>query len=243
MESELAIKGSEVEPVANTHELVTYNDLQPEPKFLTLGTGGKCLMKTIGNPIILKILSKQPSNKQPFLLPCLILKNEGCKKLDFTNYLIDKDILAQILYEVFYKNDIPQKGIPLVISLKNNLINRMESKGIYVLDSNNDQFVYIFGQEDHKEFFEKLAKIKADAKINTSLAVAYLTSNEDQPTSSQTYLDKIDRLIDLHGSVSGKRMILDANKSITFPLMNKEFKLHSFYWIENKEEVGEVNEF
>jgi|GEM_PF-6229872 len=200
-------------------------------------------MKTVGNPIILKILTEQPPNKQPFSIPCLILKNEGCKKLDLTNYLIDKDILAQILYEVFYKNDLPQKGIPLVISLKNNLINRMESKGVYVLDSNKDQFVYLFGIEDHKEFFAKLAEIKADSKINTSLVVAYLTPNEDQPTNNQTYLDKIDRLIDLHGSVSGKRMILDANESVTFPLMNKEFKLNSFYWIENKEEVGEDNEF
>jgi|GEM_PF-6542294 len=40
VESEIAIKGSEVEPTANTPELVTYNDLQPEPKSSTLGTGG-----------------------------------------------------------------------------------------------------------------------------------------------------------------------------------------------------------
>ena len=198
-------------------------------------------MKTVG--IILKKLTEHPSNKQPFSIPCLILKNEGCQKLDLTNYLIDKDILAQILYEVFYQNEFPQKGIPLVISLKNNLINRMESSGVYVLDNFKDQFVYLFGLEEHRDFFEQLTEIKANSKINTSLVVAYLTLNENQLINSQTYLDKINRLVDLHGSVSGKRMILDANESVTFPLMNKEFKLNSFYWIENKEEVGEDNEF
>ena len=199
-------------------------------------------MKTVENPIILKILTEQPSNKHPFTIPCLILKNIGCQRLNLTNYLIDKDILAQILYEVFYKNDLPQKGIPLVISLQNNLISRLESKGVFVLDSHKDQFVYLFGLDEHKEFFEQLTKIKAESKINTNLVVAYLTPNEDLPTNSPIYLDKLNRYIDLHGSVSGRHLQLDANKGVTFPLMNNAFKLNSFYWIENSEEVGEEHE-
>ena len=200
-------------------------------------------MRIIDYPIVLKKLTENISNKQPYSIPCFILKSDEYKELDAISYLIDKDIIAQILYEVFYKNDLPQNGIPLVISLNDNLINRMESKGVYVLDSNNDQFVYLFGLGDQKEFFEKLVEVKTDLKINTSLVIAYLTINEDQPTNSEIYLDKIDRLIDLHGSVSGKRMILDANESVTFPLMNKEFKLNTFYWIENKDEGGEGNGF
>lgn len=200
-------------------------------------------MENVKISTILEQLVENTSNKQPYSIPCFILKSDEYKKLDVISYLIDKDIIAQILYQVFYKNDLPQNVIPLVISLNDNLINRMESKGVYVLDSNNNQFVYLFGLGDQIEFFEKLVEVKTNSKINTSLVLAFLTINEGQSTNSEIYLDKLDRLIDLHGSVSGKRMILDANESVTFPLINKEFKLNSFYWIKNKEEVGEENEF
>lgn len=179
----------------------------------------------------LKRLTENAFNKHPVSISCLIFKNNDNYQLEFTNHVIDKDVLGQLIYELINSTDVNDNCIPIIISLEDNTISQMNSKGVYILDTFNNQFIYLFGVKDQENFFNKINKIRSESKINTSLVICYLSNAENPTQLNQKQADKLNCLVDLHGEVYGKYTLLDYTQEINFPLLNKDFKLNLFHWI------------
>lgn len=178
----------------------------------------------------LKTLTEKAANQHPVSIPCLIFKEHDNHILDFT-YIIDKDVLGQMIYEVLKGSELDEQCIPVIISLKDNAINRMESKGVYIFDSLNNQFVYLFGTKDQENFFNTINKMTSELELNTSLIIGYLSHNENQAELHQKYAATLNTLLDLHGNIDGKYIPLNNTEEITFPLLNSDFKLNLVQWI------------
>src|SRR5690625_2789168 len=160
-------------------------------------------MKITGYQIMLNQLTEGASNQYPVSIPCLIFK--GNESVDFQENIriIDKDVLGQINYELLKDRDL-DGCIPIIISLKDNTINRMESKGVYLLDSMNNQYIYLFGAKDHHHFFNKVDKVRREEKMNTSLIIGYLFDSESDMKMNQKHAEKINQLLRLHGNINVK---------------------------------------
>lgn len=184
----------------------------------------------------LRDLTENASNKYPVSIPCLIFKNKYAHLEGLPNYIIDRDVLAQIVYELI--KNVADNFIPIIISLKQHAINRMEGKGVYVLDSINDQFIYLFGAKDQRNFFSGLDNLRSNSKINTSLMISYLSNAVDCIQMSQMLVNKLNCLLDLHGNIYGKYVLLDKKEEIKFPLLNKNFKLNLLYGIVRNDELS-----
>src|SRR5690625_432105 len=132
-------------------------------------------MRTSSYQLMLNQLTEDASNKYPASIPCLIFKGNNNQPVDVQNdiSIIDKDVLGQIIYELLTERDA-SGCIPIIISLKDNAINRMESKGVYILDNIKNQFIYLFGAKDHDSFFQKVDKVRREEQMNTSLIIGYL---------------------------------------------------------------------
>lgn len=192
-------------------------------------------MKNKNTTIDLNQLNNYQSSRISYSIPCTILKNDDYQKLRTIEYILDKDVLAQMLYEGFYKNHTFIDEIPIIITVNDFLINGMERKGTYVLDGINDQFIYVFGKEDCPDFFENLAKLKMES-LHSSILIATLNSNNSQSLIQEKSFEKLHYLIDLHGDIKGGQLQVEGNENITIELMNQQYKLTTFYWIERQEE-------
>lgn len=182
-------------------------------------------MNRLNSQKALNRLTKEAANQYPVSIPCLIFKENDDYQPDFT-YVIDKDVLGQIIYEVLKESELVEDCIPVIISLKDNAINRLESKGVYILDSFNNQFIYLFGTKDQKKFFDSINKITREWQFDASLIVGYLSNEENQIDLHQKYANELNRLLDLHGNIYSKYIPLENSEEIKFPLLNGEFKLN-----------------
>ncbi|GAB3798807.1 hypothetical protein [Virgibacillus kimchii] len=180
---------------------------------------------------ILNRLTENASNKYPVSIPCLLFKDIDHHSVDLQNNfpIIDKDVLGQIMYELLRSTAL-DSCIPIIISLGDNTINRMESKGVYVLDSVNNRFIYLFGAEDHINFFNKIDKARNEAKVSTTLIIGYLHHSENH-IMDRKHADTLNHLLDLHGDIHGKYTLLDYTEEINFPLLNENFKLSLLSWV------------
>ncbi len=188
-------------------------------------------MRNSNYQMIFNQLTENASNKYPVSIPCLILKDieHDYEGLQNNFHIIDKDVLGQIMYELL-RSTASDGCIPIIISLGDNTINRMESRGVYVLDSVNNRFIYLFGAEDHKNFFNKIDKARSEANISTSLIIGYLHESGNHRVDLN-HADTLNHLLDLHGNIHGEYTLLDYTEEINFPLLNEKFKLSLLSWV------------
>ena len=192
-------------------------------------------MKQLNYQATLKKLTDKALNQHPVSIPCLIFKEHDNQELFFT-YIIDKDVLGQIIYEMLNGSEQDEYCIPIIISLKDNAINQLESKGVYTLDIHNNQFIYLFGTKDQENFFNTINKIASKFEINPSLIIGYL-STENKNEVHQMYANKLKRLLELHGDIYGKYIPLDNTEEIEFPLITSDLKLNLIQCLIRKEGV------
>lgn len=183
-------------------------------------------MKQLNYQATLKELTDKALNQYPVSIPCLIFKEHehDNHELNFT-YIIDKDVLGQIIYEMLNGIELDEHCIPIIISLKDTAINRLESKGVYTLDSCNNQFIYMFGARDQENFFNTIKKIVSKFEVNPSLIIGYLSNAVNQTELHQKYANKLEHLLEVHGEIYGKYIPLDNNEEVKLPLINSDLKL------------------
>ena len=193
-------------------------------------------MKNTSYQIMLNQLTEDASYQYPASIPCLIFKGNESVDLQDNIRIIDKDVLGQIIYELM-KDRVLDGCVPIIISLRDNTINRMESKGVYILDNINNQFIYLFGAKDHHNFFDKIDKVRREEKMNTPLIIGYLLDSENDMKMKQKHAEKLDQLLSLHGNINGKYTLLDYTEEIEFPLLSKNYKLSLLSWVIRDEGV------
>lgn len=193
-------------------------------------------MKQLNYQATLKKLTDTALNQHPISIPCLIFKEHANHEPDFT-YIIDKDVLGQIIYEMLHGAELAEHCIPIIISLRDNAINRLESKGVYILDSLNNQFIYLFGIRDQENFFNTINKITSKFEDNPSLIIGYLSEDEHKIEIHQKYANKLKHLLELHGEVYGNYIPLDNIEEIKLPLINSDLKLSLIQCLRRNEGV------
>ncbi|MYL39813.1 hypothetical protein [Halobacillus litoralis] len=193
-------------------------------------------MRDLKSQLNLNVLITQAANNYPVSIPCPILKHTDCYYVDLQKpaYIVDKDVLGQIIYELLNKLDLTQCCTPIVIALRDSTVNRMESKGVYVLDSTNNQFIYLFGAKDQEKFFEEINQIRMDLQIDTPLLLSYISDFVDETDFKRRYTTELDCLLDLHGNLYGKHTFLDGSQEVELTLLDKTFRLNLLHWITKK---------
>ena len=185
-------------------------------------------------------LTHKVSNKYPLSTPCVIFRKDKENQVHFIDYTIDKDVLSQIIFDSLTTLESGEYGVPIVISLNTNLINRMESAGVYYLNVLKNEYVYLFGKEDQEIFFESLIKAQRKSNINHSLLISFLTDSQKQCHVNKKLSLQLNKLIHLHGNIYSEITPIEYAEEIPFPLLNKNFNLRLLHWIKKKGGVENV---
>ncbi|MBG9783352.1 hypothetical protein [Shouchella lehensis] len=185
-------------------------------------------------------LTQKVCNKHPISTPCVIFKEDQQNQVRLIDYTIDKDVLSQIIFDVLRSLRKEECGLPIIVATENNVINRMESAGVYYVNIRKNEFVYLFGKEDYKRFFESLTVVQERLNLKGSLLISFLTDSPNQCSVNEKLSDQLNELIHLHGDLNCESTSIEHPEVITFPLLNTNFNLRLLHWIKKKGGVEHV---
>lgn len=161
-----------------------------------------------------------------YSIPCTILKPDSYQHFQQMDYVIDKDVLAQMLYEG------RTTGIcPIVFTFHDHLINGMARKGAYLFDDRKEQFIYAFGEAEHP-FLWHTCLMKNRALSRNAVLVSFFTSDDQLYDDAGPHLT---RFIELHGNLC---VTVQHNIALSIQLDTQHGTLQTFYWITPYQQEG-----
>ncbi|WP_139492074.1 hypothetical protein [Brevibacillus dissolubilis] len=125
---------------------------------------------------------------------CTIEKHTDNQKRPVERYLIHKNTLGQMLYEVFTVNhqDFKSFFLPIIILLDPVTVGGICIPGYYYFDDEQEKFLYI--REVEPEVIDLLNELRGKYQINSNLSLGYLY-NHTTPSASVDVDDRLNRLM------------------------------------------------